>query len=131
MVTAPTRAWHRPSFSLVGGNPREHESRTHLIRFRGVLAPHAKPQAAIVPGRPEAGDAQPADENAQHPARMSWARLLKRVLDIELERCPNCGCGLKLVAATKDPDEIGQIPMHFGATCVRAATHPGVAASVH
>jgi hypothetical protein len=25
------------------------------------------------------------------PARMSWARLLNRVLDLDIEHCPNCG----------------------------------------
>ena len=30
---------------------------------------------------------------------MSWARLLKRVFDIDIERCPNCGSALKIIAA--------------------------------
>jgi hypothetical protein len=53
--------------------------RLHLIRFHGVLAPHAKLRAAIV-----APLAQQATEHAgDHahapgsPARMSWARLLQ------------------------------------------------------
>ncbi len=34
------------------------------------------------------------------PARMSWARLLRRVFDIDILRCPNCGAGeLKIIAA--------------------------------
>jgi len=27
---------------------------------------------------------------------MSWARLLKRVFDIDIEHCPNCGGALKI-----------------------------------
>jgi hypothetical protein len=27
---------------------------------------------------------------------MSWARLLKRVFDIDIEHCPNCGGELKI-----------------------------------
>jgi hypothetical protein len=31
---------------------------------------------------------------------MSWAQLLKRVLDIDMQYCPNCGGGeLKIIAA--------------------------------
>ena len=30
---------------------------------------------------------------------MSWARLLKRVFDIDIEHCPNCGGALKIIAA--------------------------------
>ena len=53
--------------------------RLHLIRFHGVLAPNARLRAAIVPGAAEKSSehaARPAHEAA---ARMSWARLLKRV----------------------------------------------------
>jgi rRNA maturation endonuclease Nob1 len=32
---------------------------------------------------------------------MSWARLLKRVFDIDIKRCPNCGGALKIIAAMK------------------------------
>ncbi len=50
--------------------------RLHLIRFHGVLAPHARLRAAVVPGKPSG----PADEHLQASARMSWARLLKRLI---------------------------------------------------
>jgi hypothetical protein len=37
----------------------------HLIRFHGVLAPHARLRAAVVPGKPSG----PADEHLQASAR--------------------------------------------------------------
>jgi hypothetical protein len=33
---------------------------------------------------------------------MSWARFLKRVFDIDMERCA-CGGPLKIIAAIEDP----------------------------
>jgi hypothetical protein len=47
------------------------------------------------------------------PARMSWARLLKRVFDIDIERCPNCGGALKIIAAIVDPAVIAKILIHL------------------
>ena len=73
--------------------------RLHLIRFHGVLAPHAGLRAAIVPGLAD-NTSERADEHAHGaPARMGWARLLKRVFDIDLEHCPQCGGDLKIIAA--------------------------------
>jgi hypothetical protein len=34
---------------------------------------------------------------------MSWARLLKRVFDIDIEHCPQSGGRLKIIAAIEDP----------------------------
>ena len=48
------------------------------------------------------------------PARMSWARLLKRVFDIDIEHCPHCGGTLKIIAATEDPPVIAKILTHLG-----------------
>ena len=72
-----------------------------------------------------------SSENAQAqgaPARMSWARLLKRVFDIDIEHCPNCGGALKIIAWPRrrggpstrlrtdieDPPVIDKILSHLG-----------------
>ena len=31
--------------------------------------------------------------------RLSWAKLLKRVFEIDMEHCPNCGGERKIIAA--------------------------------
>ena len=59
-------------------------------RFHGVLAPNAKLRREIVPSPPEQATAPACDHAQGAPARLSWARLLKRVFDIDIEHCPNC-----------------------------------------
>jgi hypothetical protein len=64
--------------------------RLHLIRFHGVLAPHAKLRAAIVP-TPQNAPEHPADHAHAHgaPARRRLKRAwLERVFDIDIEHCP-------------------------------------------
>ena len=48
------------------------------------------------------------------PVRLSWARLLKRVFEIDIEQCPQCGGTLKLIAAIEDPPVIAKILTHLG-----------------
>ena len=96
--------------------------RLHLIRFHGVLAPNAKLRREIVPSPPEQATAPACDHAQGAPARLSWARLLKRVFDIDIEHCPNCGGSLKIIAcpeprrraAIEDPPVIVKILAHLG-----------------
>jgi hypothetical protein len=68
----------------------------------------------IIPRPPEPAT-EPAYDHAQGaPARMSWARLLKRVFDIDIEHCPSCGGSLKIIAAIEDPPVIVKILTHLG-----------------
>ncbi len=47
--------------------------------------------------------------------RLSWARLLKRVFDIDMQPCPNCGAGeLKIIAAILQRPVIEKILTHLG-----------------
>ena len=57
----------------------------------------------------------PADEHAHGAsARMGWARLLKRVFDLDLEHCPQCGGDFKIIAAIVEPAVIVRILTHLG-----------------
>src|SRR5215469_11621386 len=90
--------------------------RLHLIRFHGVLAPNAKLRRKIVPARAERATEPPTDhaQGQGETPRMSWARLIKRVFDIDVEHCPNCGGALKIIAAIEDPPVIVKILSHLG-----------------
>ena len=50
---------------------------------------------------------------------MSWARLLKRVFEIDLGHCPNCAGELKIIAAIPEAPVIERILTHLG-LCARA-----------
>ncbi|MEI6741413.1 MAG: transposase, partial [Gemmatimonadaceae bacterium] len=88
--------------------------RLHLIRFHGVLAPNAKLRAAVIP-QPEQKNSAPAHEHTHgvQAAPMRWARLLKRVFHIDVERCACCG-QLKILAAIEEPVVIVRILTHLG-----------------
>jgi hypothetical protein len=48
------------------------------------------------------------------PVRLSWAKLLKRVLDLDLEHCPNCVGEMKIIAAILEQPVIEKILTHLG-----------------
>jgi hypothetical protein len=62
-----------------------------LTTFHGVLVPNAKLRSEIIPASQKnksnasnAGDAVPPSSAS---VRISWARWLKRVVEIDIERC--------------------------------------------
>ena len=115
------------------------------LREHGVLAPNAKLRALVVPQEvpqevrqePEAPAqvAPPAECEAHcahhRPVRLSWARLLKRVFEIDLAHCPSCGgelkdhrCHLGTAGDREDPHAPG-----VAGPCTAACACPWVAAA--
>jgi len=94
--------------------------RLHLIRFHGILAPNARLRAQVVPQEPEppVQATPPAECEAtcahHRPVRLSWAKLLKRVFEIDMAHCPNCDGELKLIAAILEQPVIEKILTHLG-----------------
>jgi Putative transposase len=97
--------------------------RLHLIRFHGVLAPNAKWRPKVVPQPQDSAKALPAaatttgsQDPPEHgrPMRLGWAKLLKRVFDLDLTRCPHCGGELRIVAAIQQRQAIEKILNHLG-----------------
>ena len=91
-----------------------------------MLAPNAKLRSWVVPQGPEgqeqasegamasSGEAEAVQDQAR-PHRIGWARLLKRVFDIDLQHCPHCGAGeLKIIAAILERPAIEKILTHLG-----------------
>ena len=78
--------------------------RLHLIRFHGVLAPNAKLRSKVVPTAAQQTTAGEGDCEHAHsqPLRMTWARLLKRVFDIDID-----ALGLESAAAASGQSAAG------------------------
>jgi len=56
---------------------------------------------------------------------MTWAQRLKRVFDIEIDRCARCQGKLKVLASIEDPAVIARILTHLDRTST--ATQPELA----
>jgi hypothetical protein len=69
-------------------------------------------RAAIVPGMVEKAS-ELAHEHAHTTARMSRARLLNRVFDLDLEHCPQCGGEFRIITAIEEPTVIVRILAHL------------------
>lgn len=115
--------------------------RVHLTRFHGILAPHDRHRKLVVPKPPEAKQEAQATtqlkpltlqqqllENKKKNQRMSWARLLKRVFNIDVETCLACGGKMRIIAAVEEPEVIKKILDHLGlpstAPQIKAARGP-------
>ena len=72
-----------------------------------VLAPNFKHRHKIVPRR-----ARGRVDDDKPIAPMSWAQRLKRVFTIDIERCPDCGGKLRVIACVEEPWLIRKILSH-------------------
>jgi hypothetical protein len=86
--------------------------RLHLVRYGGCLAPHSNLRAAIIPTPRQQGLEEPEGRTAS--PNWTWARLLKRVFSIDMERCPVCQQGrLRIIAAIMERSVIEKILRHL------------------
>jgi hypothetical protein len=84
----------------------------HLVRYGGCLAPHSHLRGAILPTPRQQGLDGP--EACPTSPRWSWARLLQRVFDVDMARCPFCHQGtLRLIAVITQGEVIGKILRHL------------------
>src|SRR5215813_735363 len=84
----------------------------HLVRYGGCLAPHSHLRGRIIPTLRQQGLDEP--EVCLASPRWSWARLLQRVFDVDMTRCPFCQQGtLRLIAVITQGEVIGKILRHL------------------
>jgi len=94
--------------------------RVNLTRFHGVFAPNSKHRALVTKSKRGGGNkAKVSDEPptpAERHASMTWAQRLKRVFNIDIETCRECGGAVKVIACIEDPVVIKKILDHLKAT---------------
>ncbi|WP_437295908.1 transposase [Sorangium sp. So ce426] len=73
-----------------------------LVRYHGVLAPHAK-QRSLVDGLLLATS-----------PRVEWAKLLRRTYAVDVLACPRCSGRMRLMAAITDKATARKILSHLG-----------------
>jgi hypothetical protein len=103
--------------------------RYNIIRYYGVLAPRSAFRPMIVPRAKEESVSPPADrrdgvsapgerqtsrqdENGVQGKKgrnYSWARLMARVFELDVLRCPRCGERMRIMAAIDSPEAIAKI----------------------
>ena len=69
-----------------------------------MIIPKQKPIPEPITDEP-----QPASKS-----RIAWAKLLKRVFNIDVEICSDCGGRAKVIATIEEPEVIKKILTHLG-----------------
>jgi hypothetical protein len=93
--------------------------RVNLTRFHGVFAPNSKYRALVTPAkrgkRKKAITAKTRQNQtpAERHSSMTWAQRLKRVFDIDVETCSECGGDIRIIASIEDPVVIRTILAHL------------------
>jgi hypothetical protein len=101
--------------------------RVNLIRFHGVFAPNSKYRSKVtLARRGRRKKCHAADEADQTPAEkrasITWAKRLKRVFNIDITTCDQCGADVRIIASIEDPAVIQKILAHLDDMASSAAT---------
>ena len=90
--------------------------RVHLIRFHGVFAPHCKYRSLVTPDHSnEINTISRTEQKKQKKSySMGWAKMLKRVFDIDIQICSKCGGQIKIISAIHNQQAIKRILTHIG-----------------
>jgi hypothetical protein len=102
--------------------------RINLTRFHGVFASNSQYRTLVTPAKRGRGKRAkvPNEAQDQTPAEkqtsITWAKRLKRVFDIDIETCSECGDEVRIIASIEDPVVISKILAYLDAKATLAAT---------
>ena len=89
--------------------------RVHLIRFHSVFAPNCKYRSLVVPQSTSIERASHKEQKEEKKSySMGWAKMLKRVFDIDVQTCLKCGGQIKIISAIYNQQVIKRILSHIG-----------------
>ena len=83
--------------------------RQHLVRYYGWYANRARGARGEVP-RPAVPDDTSAEAQAR---RRSWARLLRKIFEVNPLLCPQCGVPMRPVAVIRAAKVVDRILSHL------------------
>jgi len=109
------------------------DPRQHMVRYQGAYANRVRKLY-----RAEVGEKDGAGENKEgaqatheddelacvQQRRRSWARLLRRIYEVDPMVCPRCGDELKIVAVITDPVVVDRILAHRRQKKIRSPFEP-------
>ena len=80
-------------------------------RFHGIFAPNSKHRALVTPakrvkGKKTAEKGCSKKSTAERRKAMTWVQRLKRVFNLDIEKCERCGRHVKVVSCIEDPEVI-------------------------
>jgi len=91
----------------------------HLVRYYGAYANRSrKLYRAEEEGGGRGGREDPRDVDSEFASerRRSWARLMRKILEVDPLHCPKCGSEMRIVAVITDPAVVDRILDHLDAT---------------
>jgi hypothetical protein len=108
--------------------------RAHLVRYHGVLGPHARARAGVVGGpagswgcghrrRREGASGGPARRPPRRK-RADWAALLKRTVGLDVLSCPRCSGRMRVIATIEDPKVVSKVLRSMGLSGAAPARSP-------
>jgi len=107
------------------------DPRRHLVRYYGSYANRARrlyrpceEAAGGLAGAPRREADPEGQEAGQQARRRSWARLLRRIYEVDPLLCPRCGHALEIVAVITDVVVVDAILEHRRSRGVRSPFEP-------
>jgi hypothetical protein len=93
----------------------------HLVRYYGWYSNRSRGERKAIESESTVSTLTLSEETAEEDttfiqaARSAWARLIKRVYEVNQLICPHCGCEMRFLVVVEEGLIIEQILRHAGA----------------